>query len=288
MGYDTGIACPIHWCRLGSESGSESGSDSDLRESEIQEEWPPPQTSPSSMVQTSPSSMVQTSPSSMVTASMVQTSPSSVVTTTSPTFSSTPVSRLSDILPRYASPKSSPQSSRPCLGVGPHKAPQATWLAHTNNGGLEGDNNNGGGGWFSPVSQSQFPWPPPPPLSPPSLHAPTPELEREALHLSTQRSASAAAAPPSGKTAAAAAADTIYHGFIKTYTRRRGFGFIESPEAFWDFGSDVFIHQRQVAELHGQIRDVPHRLFSTFISFSVEVNDQGRPQARNIRRIDRF
>lgn len=65
-------------------------------------------------------------------------------------------------------------------------------------------------------------------------------------------------------------------GRIKSFNPRHGFGFIDCPDARSRFGRDVFVHKAQIGGL--EVGDD--------ITFSVEPNKDGMPQARDILRID--
>lgn len=65
----------------------------------------------------------------------------------------------------------------------------------------------------------------------------------------------------------------LAYGRLKSFSLTKGFGFIESPECYERFGRDVFMHHEEKAELP----------IGTFVTFQVERNSQGMPQARNVR-----
>jgi cold shock CspA family protein len=65
-----------------------------------------------------------------------------------------------------------------------------------------------------------------------------------------------------------------YLGLIKSFSKEKGFGFIDCPEIRARYNRDVFIHKQQMTHLEvGQE-----------ITFSIEENKEGRPQAREIER----
>eukprot|EP00928_Gymnodinium_smaydae_P091373 TRINITY_DN75097_c0_g1_i1.p1 TRINITY_DN75097_c0_g1~~TRINITY_DN75097_c0_g1_i1.p1 ORF type:complete len:536 (-),score=116.64 TRINITY_DN75097_c0_g1_i1:103-1665(-) len=66
--------------------------------------------------------------------------------------------------------------------------------------------------------------------------------------------------------------DTRYHGKIKSYNTNSGFGFIECDELRAKHGSDVFLNQN----VDGGI------VIGGIVSFSIELNAQGKPQARKV------
>jgi len=66
-------------------------------------------------------------------------------------------------------------------------------------------------------------------------------------------------------------------GRIKSFNPKKGFGFIDCPEASIHFsGRDVFIHKAQIGDLE----------VGCDITFFVEANRDGFPQARDIRKLD--
>lgn len=65
-----------------------------------------------------------------------------------------------------------------------------------------------------------------------------------------------------------------YLGLIKSFNAEKGFGFIDCPESYIEFGRDVFIHKRE-------IRDYS---VGTEVTFAISTNQDGRPQARDTRR----
>jgi len=67
-----------------------------------------------------------------------------------------------------------------------------------------------------------------------------------------------------------------YQGRIKTFNSKHGFGFIDCPPAYDQWKRDVFIHKRQVGDLH----------VGDDITFEIKTNKDGRPQAREVRRMD--
>merc|ERR550532_956795 len=67
-----------------------------------------------------------------------------------------------------------------------------------------------------------------------------------------------------------------YQGRIKSFNAKQGFGFIECPEAHSIFGRDVFLHKAQIGDLK----------VGTEVTYSVEMNKQGMPQARELATLD--
>jgi len=63
-----------------------------------------------------------------------------------------------------------------------------------------------------------------------------------------------------------------YQGRIKSFNTEKGFGFIESAEAHAQFGRDVFVHRSIIGSL----------TVGTQVSFTVETNKQGMPQAKEL------
>merc|ERR1712060_774564 len=53
----------------------------------------------------------------------------------------------------------------------------------------------------------------------------------------------------------------------------KGFGFIECPATYAQYGRDVFLHKAQIGEMK----------VGTMVSFTYEVNKQGMPQAKEVR-----
>jgi len=72
------------------------------------------------------------------------------------------------------------------------------------------------------------------------------------------------------------AATGRFEGRIKSFNAKQGFGFIECPEAHAIFGRDVFLHKAQIGDLK----------VGTQVTYSVEMNKQGMPQARELTTID--
>lgn len=67
-----------------------------------------------------------------------------------------------------------------------------------------------------------------------------------------------------------------YQGRIKSFNAKQGFGFIECPEAHAIYGRDVFLHKAQIGDLK----------VGTEVTYGVEMNKQGMPQARDIATLD--
>merc|ERR1719281_670908 len=67
-----------------------------------------------------------------------------------------------------------------------------------------------------------------------------------------------------------------FRGRIKSFNARQGFGFIECTEAHGRFGRDVFLHKTQIGDLK----------VGTEVTFGVEPNKQGMPQARDVCTMD--
>lgn len=72
------------------------------------------------------------------------------------------------------------------------------------------------------------------------------------------------------------AATGRFEGRIKSFNAKQGFGFIECPEAHAIFGRDVFLHKAQIGDLK----------VGTQVTYSVEMNKQGMPQARELATLD--
>merc|ERR1740123_1736402 len=67
-----------------------------------------------------------------------------------------------------------------------------------------------------------------------------------------------------------------FQGRIKSFNAKQGFGFIECPEAHTIFGRDVFLHKAQIGDLK----------IGAEVTYSVEMNKQGMPQARDLATLD--
>lgn len=67
-----------------------------------------------------------------------------------------------------------------------------------------------------------------------------------------------------------------FRGRIKSFNAKQGFGFIENSEAHAFFGRDVFLHKAQIGDLK----------VGTEVTYSVEMNKQGMPQARDLVTLD--
>merc|ERR1719277_2173175 len=68
------------------------------------------------------------------------------------------------------------------------------------------------------------------------------------------------------------AATGRFEGRIKSFNAKQGFGFIECAEAHAIFGRDVFLHKAQIGDLK----------VGTQVTYTVEMNKQGMPQAREL------
>lgn len=66
-----------------------------------------------------------------------------------------------------------------------------------------------------------------------------------------------------------------YNGRIRSFTETKGFGFIECQETLQLFDRDVFVHRAQMAEAGVKV--------GQYVTFEVEPNVKGQPQARNVR-----
>lgn len=66
--------------------------------------------------------------------------------------------------------------------------------------------------------------------------------------------------------------DCRFNGHIKSYNAKQGFGFIECPEIAAVFGRDVFLHKAQFGD----------RKVGVEVTFKVEPNKHGMPQARDL------
>jgi cold shock CspA family protein len=77
---------------------------------------------------------------------------------------------------------------------------------------------------------------------------------------------------PAAATPAADPSSTRFQGRIKSFNAEKGYGFIESAEAFQYYGRDVFLHKALIGDL----------AVGAVVSFTVESNKEGFPQARDI------
>eukprot|EP00397_Hematodinium_sp_SG-2012_P052778 GEMP01062612.1.p1 GENE.GEMP01062612.1~~GEMP01062612.1.p1 ORF type:complete len:303 (+),score=60.62 GEMP01062612.1:96-1004(+) len=99
--------------------------------------------------------------------------------------------------------------------------------------------------------------------------------------------AAAGAAAAAAAAAAQAAAPLVYvaggrrfNGFVRSYSTLNGFGFIGGDEINEVIGQDVFLHQREIAEVTGDAK--PSLASGTTLSFTVIRNQKGQPQARDL------
>lgn len=67
-----------------------------------------------------------------------------------------------------------------------------------------------------------------------------------------------------------------FRGRIKSFNAKQGFGFIENHDAYAIFGRDVFLHKAQIGNLK----------VGTEVTYGVEMNKQGMPQARDLVTLD--
>ena len=92
----------------------------------------------------------------------------------------------------------------------------------------------------------------------------------------------AAPCPPDGS--------VQYCGRVKSYNPKRGYGFLECPEARQHYGRDVFIHKAQMGDLLGRFVGPGTKLepmaLKMQVRFCVEMNKQGMPQARDVVRVE--
>lgn len=71
-----------------------------------------------------------------------------------------------------------------------------------------------------------------------------------------------------------------FWGSVKTFNEETGFGFVACDATFQLFHRDVFLHHRQMKAAEGvKVGD--------FVSFSLELNLKGQPQARRVSKIDK-
>jgi len=67
-----------------------------------------------------------------------------------------------------------------------------------------------------------------------------------------------------------------FQGRIKSFNSKQGFGFIECSAAHAIYGRDVFLHKAQIGDLK----------IGTEVTFGVDTNKQGMPQARDLVTLD--
>jgi len=67
----------------------------------------------------------------------------------------------------------------------------------------------------------------------------------------------------------------IFHGALKMYLPSRGYGFVRCPDTHRVFGSDAFIHKREVEQ-------PPALEVGDPVQFTITLNAQGQPQAVRI------
>lgn len=80
-----------------------------------------------------------------------------------------------------------------------------------------------------------------------------------------------------GWTASGPARSGVYSGSIVSFNPAKGWGYIHCAELFQTFGKDVFLHRDYVLEgFTANIGDI--------VSFSIELREDGMPQARNIQK----
>lgn len=78
--------------------------------------------------------------------------------------------------------------------------------------------------------------------------------------------------PGYGQSQTDAKGNRRFQGRIKSFNSEKGYGFIESAEAYQTHGRDVFLHKAHIGSF----------AVGTFISFVVETNKEGMPQARDL------
>jgi len=82
--------------------------------------------------------------------------------------------------------------------------------------------------------------------------------------------------PGMAQAGAAGGAGQKFQGRIKSFNQEKGYGFIDSSDAHRIYGRDVFLHKAHVGEL--QVHSI--------VSFSVEMNKEGMPQARDVQAVE--
>lgn len=71
-----------------------------------------------------------------------------------------------------------------------------------------------------------------------------------------------------------------FNGRVRSFSDVKGFGFIDCQETLQAFGSDVFIHRYQMAEAGLKV--------GQYVTFAVELNAKGQPQARKVQAREQF
>mmetsp|Transcript_35292 Transcript_35292/g.75191 ORF Transcript_35292/g.75191 Transcript_35292/m.75191 type:complete len:634 (-) Transcript_35292:312-2213(-) len=66
-----------------------------------------------------------------------------------------------------------------------------------------------------------------------------------------------------------------YTGRVKSFSEQKGFGFIDCSETLAKFGRDVFVHKNQIWE-------APLVYLGSEVTFEVDLNENGQPQARKL------
>merc|ERR1719161_1839242 len=67
-----------------------------------------------------------------------------------------------------------------------------------------------------------------------------------------------------------------FQGRIKSYNAEKGYGFVESVEVYLYYRRDVFLHKARIGDF--KVGD--------YVTFTVESNKDGMPQARNLAAVD--
>lgn len=75
------------------------------------------------------------------------------------------------------------------------------------------------------------------------------------------------------------APDEWHVGEIKSFAQQQGYGFIQCDDTFARYKNDVFLHKKQVDEAGLRKISLKDKL-----RFTVELNKNGRPQARKVER----
>jgi len=70
-----------------------------------------------------------------------------------------------------------------------------------------------------------------------------------------------------------------YNGTLKSYNETTGFGFIACDETFAMYNRDIFLHKNEAEK-------IPNRKLGDHIMFSLQLNEQGAPQAVSVERIN--
>eukprot|EP00928_Gymnodinium_smaydae_P099101 TRINITY_DN9369_c0_g4_i3.p1 TRINITY_DN9369_c0_g4~~TRINITY_DN9369_c0_g4_i3.p1 ORF type:complete len:711 (-),score=144.55 TRINITY_DN9369_c0_g4_i3:425-2314(-) len=129
---------------------------------------------------------------------------------------------------------------------------------------------------------------PPPPQQPPPAASAMPPPPTSAPPLGVSAAAAAAANRGSGQASQVDAVTSVlatsttakqvipgrFYGYIKSYSGDKGFGFVHCAQTAPIFNRDIFVHRREFERAAGPV--------GAAVSFFVELNSEGSPQARGM------